>query len=296
MTGETVERAVRNGIDDGDVVYFGGFGHLTPTALGHEIVRQGVRDLTAVRLVVDDFFDQLVAAGCVSRAVFAWTGGASLERAWRTGDPVPVELSEYTHFSLLARLHAGARGMPFIPVRTLLGTDLTDHNDAVRTVEDPYTGGSIPVVPPLTPDVALLHGQRGDEDGNIQTWGLVGAAADAAAAADTVIVTVEERVGRETITRDPNRTTVPASEVDYVIEVPYGAYPTYVQGYYESDERWFGWKGIAPEQEQAEAWLDEWVHDIADHTAFLQKVGIERLLGVRSRTSPAVPVSMGEYG
>ena len=115
MTEETVVRAVQDGINDGDMEYLGGFGYLAPTALGYEVVRQEVRDLTAVRLVVDDFFDQLAAAGCISEAVFAWTGWASLERKWRTGEPVAVELAEYTHFRLLARLHAGVRGMRSSP-------------------------------------------------------------------------------------------------------------------------------------------------------------------------------------
>lgn len=277
--------AVSRAVDDGDSVYLAGFGHLVPYALGHELIRQGCRDLTLVRPVVIHLADQIVAAGCTSKVVFSWLGGPATERA--LADGLPFE--EYSHYGTVARLSAGARNLPFVPLRSYVGSDLPAHNDRIRTVESPYDGEEIPVLPPLSPDVALVHAQRADPAGNAHVLGLSGDVRDAAFAADTVVLGVEEVVDPAVINADPARTVVPAAEVDYLVEEPFGAHPAYVHGYYDTDRDLFDWPETAATSAGAEEWLEEWVYGL-DRRAYLERVGVDRLLGLRpaARTVDAV--------
>lgn len=278
MTVTDTQTAIQSGLSNGDHVYMAGFGHLVPYALGHEIIRQNLSDLTITKPIVDTLLDQMVAAGCVSKVLFSWTGGTCLERAWRAGE---VEIEEYTHYGTIARIHAGARNIPHIPVRTFTGSDLLSHNDKISMIEDPYTGERIPILPPLNPDVTILHAHRADQAGNIQIQGLNTDVRDAAYAADTVIATVEELVSRETIQSNPNLTVVPGSEIDYLSEEPFGAHPSYVQDYYDSDRGVFEWREIAESEADVADWLDEWVYSLPDREAYIKKVGAERLLAIR---------------
>lgn len=295
MTLVDTETAVAEALSDGDSLYIAGFGHLIPHAIGHEIIRQGPRDLAVTRPVLANLFDQLIAAGCVSTVATSYTAGPSFDRAWTEGIPTAVELEEYTHFGTVALVHAGARNMPFVPVRTFAGSDLVEKNDKIRYVESPYDGERVPVLPPLFPDVTILHAQRADEDGNVQIWGLETDVRDAAFAADTVIASVEEVVAPETIRRDPNRTVVPASEVDYVTEEPFGAHPGYVQGYYGNDRSYSDYRERAVTREGAEAWLDEWVYGLADRAEYVEKVGMDHLRSLAPAERPTGSVDLGRY-
>ncbi|MFP4625573.1 MAG: CoA-transferase [Natronomonas sp.] len=277
MTLTDAMSAIANGLADGDELYLAGFGHLVPFALAHEIIRQDVRDLVVTKPIVDTLLDQLVCAGCVSKARFSWTHGTCFERAWRAGD---LEIEEYTHYGTIALVHAGARNLPYLPVRSFAGSDLVDHNDELRFVEDPYDGELLPTVPSLQPDVTVLHGCRADRAGNVQIRGLSTDVRDAAYAAETVIASVEEIVDRETIKRDPNLTVVPETEVDYLVEEPYGAHPSYAQGYYDIDREVFEWMELAESDERAKAWLDEWVYGVADRSEYVEKLGQEYFTGI----------------
>ena len=297
-----MDEAIDRAVSDGDSVYLAGFTHLIPFAAGHEIVRQGYEDLHLIRATPDLIYDQLIAAGVASRVTFSWAGNPGVgslrafRRAVEDGVPNPVEIDEYTHFGLTARLAAGARGLPFMPVRTFAGSDLPDHNENIRTVENPFGDDEIHAVPPLEPDVAVVRAQRSDADGNAHVWGIQGEIPEVALAADTVVLSVEEVVDERTIRSDPNRTVVPGSAVDYVVEEPYGSHPSYAQGYYDRDnETYLEWNEISESQARIEKWLDEWVYGVADRRAYLEKLDAERLLDLEPTTEYATPIDMGGY-
>jgi glutaconate CoA-transferase, subunit A len=297
-----METAIEQAVSDGDSVYLAGFTHLIPFAAGHEIIRQGYADLHLIRATPDLIYDQLIAAGVASRVTFSWAGNPGVgslrafRRAVEDGVPNAIELEEYTHFGLTARLAAGARGLPFMPVRTFAGSDLPDHNENIRRVEDPFGGDDIYAVPPLCPDVAVVRAQRSDASGNAHVWGIQGEIPEAALAADTVILSVEEIVDERVIRSDPNRTVVPGSAVDYVVEEPYGSHPSYAQGCYDRDnEAYLEWDEISESQAGIEAWLDEWVYGVPDRQAYLERLESERLLALEPSTEYATPIDMGGY-
>lgn len=291
-----MESAVAGAVADGRTVYLAGFTHLIPFAAGHEIIRQGFRDLTVARATPDLVYDQMIAAGCVSRVVFSFAGSRGFRRAVTEGVPNQIELEEYTHFGMVARLAAGAYDLPFMPVRTFVGSDLVGVTAGIETVASPYGGEEIPVVPPLTPDVTVVHVPRAGRDGSAQVWGIVGEVRDAAFAADTVIVSAEEVVAEDVIRSDPNRTVIPGSIVDFLVEEPYGAHPSYVQGYYDRDRAVYrGWDEVAVTHERLSAWLDEWVYGVADRREYLEKLGVDRLLELQPATNYATPIDMGGY-
>ncbi|MWG33400.1 CoA transferase subunit A [Halomarina oriensis] len=298
----TTADAVSSAIDDGDTVYLAGFTHLIPFASGHEMIRAGLRDLHLVRATPDLVYDQLVAAGCASKVTFSWAGNPGVgslqafRRAVEDGVPNEIEIEEYSHYGLTARLAAGARALPFMPVRTYAGSDLPAHNDNIRRVEDPFGGGELHAVPPLTPDVAVVRAQRADENGNAHLWGISGEIADAAMAAETVVLSVEELVDESVIRSDPNRTTLTNRDVDYVVEEPYGSHPSYAQGYYDRDnDAYLEWAEASASHESVEAWLDEWVYGVDSRREYLERLGADRLLDLQPSTAYTTPANMGRY-
>lgn len=295
--------AVSDAVDDGQSVYLGGFTHLIPFAAGHEIIRQGYRDLTLIRATPDLIYDQMVAAGCASELVFSWAGNPGVgslrafRRAIEDGVPNDVSIEEYSHFGLIARLAAGAQNLPFLPLRTFVGSDYPEHVDAIRMVENPYGDGEeIPVVPPLRPDVAIVRAQRADVEGSAQLWGIVGEMVEAAFAAETVILSVEEIVDGEVIRSDPNRTLIPSTVVDYVVEEPYGSHPSYAQGYYDRDnDAYLEWDELTETHESIEAWLEEWVYGVDDRKEYVEQMEAERIVELQPKSGYAVPIDMGVY-
>ncbi len=207
--------AIAAHVRDGDTLVIEGFTHLICFAAGHEIIRQRRRDLTLCRLTPDLIYDQMIAAGCARKLVFSWAGnpGAGSLHAFRRsvegkGGP-PLEIEEYSHFGMVARLSAGAARLPFWTMRNYMGTDLPAVNPRIRTVICPYTGETLATVPALNPDVTIVHAQRADDEGNTQIWGLLGVQKEAAFASKRVIVVVEELVDQSVIRADPNRTIIP---------------------------------------------------------------------------------------
>jgi glutaconate CoA-transferase subunit A len=285
----TMRDAVARLVEDGDAVLAEGFTHLIPFAAGHEIIRQRKKDLTLCRLTPDLIYDQMVAAGVAKKLVFSWTGNPGvgslhgIRRAVEKGIPRPLEIEEYSHFGLATRIKAGASGLPFLPLRTYHGTDLPKVNPRIQPIQCPFTGEALYAVPALNPDVAILHAQRADASGNTQVWGLTGVQKEAAFAAKKVMVVVEEVVSEETIRADPNRTMVPGVIVDAVVEEPYGAHPSFVQGYYDRDNDFYvAWEDIGRTEEGMKAYLDEWVYGVEDRKEYLRKLGAS----VRERLAP----------
>lgn len=295
----TLAAAIRDHVHDGDVVYLAGFTHLIPFAAGHEIIRQRRRDLVLCRATPDLVYDQMVAAGVARKVVFSWAGNPgvgllpALRRAVEAGT---LEVEEHTHFGLVCRLRAGATGLPFYPLLSGPGSDLVAANPLHRAVECPYTGRKVPVVPALCPDVAIVHVQRADADGNAQVWGIVGEQRDAAFAARRVILTAEEIVPPEVLRDDPNRTLIPGFVVSAVAEVPWGAHPSYAQGYYDRDRAFYlEWDGIARDPDRLRAWLDTWVYGVGDRAAYVERWGLDRLEALRPGPRWSSPVNYGAY-
>ncbi len=272
---EAIARFVR----DGDTVVIEGFTHLICFAAGHEIIRQGRRDLTLARLTPDLIYDQMIAAGCARKLVFSWAGnpGVGSLHAFRRAiegreTERRLEIEEYSHFGMVARFSAGAARLPFWPLRNYMGTDLAKANPRIKTVACPYTGEALATVPALNPGVTIVHAQRADAAGNTQMWGLVGVQKEAAFASERVIVVSEELVDEDVIRSDPNRTVIPSLIVSAVVVEPWGAHPSYAQGYYDRDNDFYvAWESISRDPSRLQRYLDEFVHGVPDRAAYVER-------------------------
>jgi glutaconate CoA-transferase, subunit A len=276
--------AIAMHVHDGDTVLIEGFTHLICFAAGHEIIRQGRRNLTLCRLTPDLIYDQMIAAGCARKLVFSWAGnpGAGSLHAFRRaveGKGARLELEEYSHFGMVARLSAGAARLPFWTMRNYMGTDLPAANSMIRSVSCPYTGETLATVPALNPDVTIVHAQRSDAEGNAQIWGLLGVQKEAAFASSRVIVVVEELVDQADIRSDPNRTIIPGLIVDAVVVEPWGAHPSYAQGYYDRDNEFYiAWEAISRDPAALSQYLDDFVHSVSSRAEYVERNGgFERL-------------------
>jgi glutaconate CoA-transferase subunit A len=290
-------------VRDGDTVSIEGVTHLICFAAGHEIIRQKKRDLTLARLTPDVIYDQMVAGGVARKLIFSWLGNPgvgglnAIRRRIEDADPAPLEVEEYSHFGMVGRYMAGAANLPFYPLRSYFETDLPVANPLIRPIESPYGDGTVYAVPPLKPDVTIIHAQRADLHGNTQVWGLLGCQKEAAFAAERVIVVVEELVDEAVVRADPNRTIIPGLIVDAVVVEPWGAHPSYVQGAYDRDNRFYlDWDPISRDEAAVQAWLQEWVHDLDGRAAYLDKLGPERIASLRpSGSAPSGSVDYGQY-
>jgi glutaconate CoA-transferase subunit A len=297
-----MREAVAELVRDGDSVAIEGFTHLICFAAGHEIIRQGRRDLELIRMTPDLVYDQMIAAGCARKLVFGWLGNpgvGSLHAIRRVteGPEASLEIEEYSHFGMVGRYTAGAANMPFYPLRSYAGTDMPTANPRIAPVTSPYGDETVFVVPPLNPDVTIVHAQRADAAGDTQVWGLVGSQKEAAFAAERVIVVVEELVDEAVVRADPNRTVIPGHIVDAVVVEPFGAHPSYAQGHYDRDNTFYDeWDEVSREPERLDAWLHEFVHGVADRAQYMEKLGP----AVRERIRPsgralAGPIDYGQY-
>jgi glutaconate CoA-transferase subunit A len=256
--------AVADHVHDGDVVALEGFTHLIPHAAGHEIIRQGRRDLTIVRMTPDIVYDQLIGMGCARKLVFSWGGNpgvGSLHRfrdAVENGWPRPLELEEHSHAGMANRYVAGASGLPFAVLRGYAGTDLPGHTANVATVACPFTGEELTAVAALRPDVTIIHAQRADRAGTVQLWGITGVQKEAVLAADRAIVTVEEVV--DELDGRPGAVVLPSWVVTAVAEVPGGAAPSYAHGYSARDNAAYAaWDGISRDRDRFRQWMQDHV-------------------------------------
>jgi glutaconate CoA-transferase subunit A len=257
---------------------------MIPFAATHEILRQGVGELDLVGPVSDICFDQLIGAGLARRVTAAWVGNVMMgsayayRRAAEQGVPRPIEIVEFSNFTLALALHAAAIGAPFIPTRSALGSGIIERNPYLEAIENPVGGGPVLAVKPLVVDVAIIHAQRADTHGNAVMWGSLGITADAARAARAVIVTAEEIVPPEELRRDPNRVVVPGICVAAVCEARWGAHPSPAQGFYRRDhEAYASYHRETKTAEGYAAWRREWVDGVADLTAYVAKLGNERV-------------------
>ncbi len=295
----TLSKAVAEFVEDGDTVYAAGFTHLIPYAAGHEIIRQKRRDLVLARATPDLIYDQMVAAGCARKIIFSYIGnpGVGSLRIIRSEiESGRLEIEEYSHFSMISRLQAGASGLPFIPMNQNAAEDLEHANPQYKRIKDPYGGKDVVVVPALNPDVAIVHVQRADQFGNSQIWGILGEQKEAAFAAEKVIITAEEIVDEEVIRSDPNRTLIPGFIVDAVCHVPYCAHPSYTQGYYDRDNSFYlQWDKISESPEEVKRYMDEWVYGIPGRETYWKKLGPELHEKLKVKDRFSAPVNYGAY-
>ena len=299
----TMQEAVRALVHDGDTVAIEGFTHLINFAAGHEIIRQRRRDLTLARMTPDVIYDQMIGAGVASKLIFSWMGNPgvgnlhAVRRRIEHADPEPLEIEEYSHFGMVSRYMAGAANLPFFPIRSYYESDIPKVNPKIVPMTSPYEDATeVYVVPALQPDVAIVSAQRADAEGDTQIWGLLGCQKEVAFAAKRVIVVVEEIVEEETIRRDPNRTLIPGAIVDAVVEEPFGCHPSFAQGYYDRDNRFYlEWDAIAKDPETLAAWLDEWVYGLENHAAYVEKFGDAYWDALRPEEALSGEVDYGRY-
>ncbi len=252
--------AVANLVANGDTVALEGFTHLIPVAAGHELIRQGRRDLTLVRMTPDIIYDQMIGAGCVSKLVFSWGGNPGVGSLHRFRDavehhwPRPLVLDEHSHAGMANRYVAGASGLPFAVLRGYAGTDLIEQTGTIARITCPFTGEGLTAVPALNPDVAIVHAQRADTHGNVQLWGITGVQKEAVLASTRSVVTVEEIV--DELERVPGDVILPSWSVTAVAEAPGGAKPSYAHGYYERDNLAYQqWDAVSRDRNTFTEWL-----------------------------------------
>ena len=296
---QSLSEAIARYVHDGDTVYAAGFTHLIPFAAGHEIIRQGRKDLVLARATPDLIYDQMVAAGCARKVIFSYMGNpgvGSLRIVRAEVEAGKLEWEEYSHFGMISRLQAGATGVPFMPMNPTAAHDLERANPQHRTVTDPYSGREVVVVPALNPDVAIVHVQRADAEGNAHIWGIIGEQKEAAFASRYVILTAEEIVDASVIRSDPNRTLIPGFIVDAVCHVPYCAHPSYTQGYYDRDNAFYlQWDEISKTAQGVQDYLQEWVYGVKDRGEYWAKLGAKLHEKLKVGSRPSAVVEYGDY-
>ncbi|HEU4916468.1 MAG TPA: CoA-transferase [Acidimicrobiia bacterium] len=273
----TLRDAIATHVADGATVAMEGFTHLIPFAAGHEIIRQGQSDLTLVRMTPDVIYDQMIGVGSARKLVFSWGGNpgvGSLHRfrdAVEHGHPHPLELEEHSHAGMAARYTAGASGLPFAILRGYVGTDLAKHAD-MATIACPFTGEELAAVPALSPDITIIHAQQADRSGNVGMWGITGVQKEAALAATTTIVTVEEVVD-ELTPRGPNHVVLPSWTLAAIAPVPGGAHPSYAMGYSRRDNAFYTrWDRISRDRDVFRDWVEEHILGTEDHASYMESI------------------------
>ncbi len=294
--------AIAQYVPDGSSVAIGlALEPLIPFAAGHEIIRQQRRNLTLIGPISDILFDQLIGAGCVEKIKAAWIGNVSeglahcYRRAIEQSIPHTMVTEEHSNFTIGLALLAASLGVPYIPTRSLLGSDIPRQNPTFRQQQSPLDGSPLLLVPAVQPDVTIIHVQRSDEEGNAHLWGSVGVSEEAMLAARDVILVSEEIVSRDVILSDPNRVLGPSFKVRAVVHEPWGAHPSAVSGHYNRDHPYYHEYHVQTRTEEGfQEWLNEWVLTVPDRVAYVAKLGEERLrsLGVKEHRY-AAPVDYG---
>jgi len=297
-----MREAVARFVPDGASICMGAaLEALIPFAAGHELIRQRRRDLTLIGPISDILFDQLIGAGCVRRVIAAWVGnvsaglGHNYRRAVEQQIPAPLEVLDHSNLTIAFALHAAALGVPYLPARSLLGTDLPRSNATFKEAADPWSGAPLLLVPAIVPDVAILHVQRADEEGHAHVWGTLGVTRPAAFAARQVILVAEEIRPSERILSDPGLVLAPALKIAAVVHQPFGALPSPVQGCYGRHHDFFHrYHDESRTVDGFQKWLAHWVHDVPDWTGFLSRLEAGVLEGLRvKRPQLSEPLDYG---
>lgn len=274
----TLREAVAELVNDGDAVALEGFTHLIPTAAAHEIIRQGKKDLTLIRMTPDLIYDQMIGMGCASKLIFSWGGNPGVGSLHRFRDAVEndwprhLEIEEHSHAGMANRYVAGASNLPFAVLRGYIGTDFPKMTSTIALVECPFTGEELMAVPALNPDVALIHAQQADQQGNVAIWGITGIQKETVLSAKRAIVTVEEMV--EEFEPHHSQVVLPSVAVDAVAVAPGGAHPSYAHGYYARDNTFYeDWDPISRDRKTFRGWMEEHVLGVEDFAEHLESIG-----------------------
>lgn len=268
--------------------------HAIPFAVGHELLRQEIDDLTLIGPISDLLFDQLVGGGAVSKIRAAWVGNVSAGTGYRFREAVEessIEIENHSNFSIALALKAGAMGVPYLPTRSLLGSDIFEESDLFIEERDPFSDERIALVPAITPDWAIVHAQRASPDGDVHLWGNTGIVEPAVGAAENVLVTAEEIVEPDVIKSDPSRVAITREQVTAVAECPMGAHPSPLAGYYNRDNEYYlEYHQQTKTQEDFGEWADEWVYGVSDRAEYEEQVDADL-----SITEPTVAAEV-RYG
>ena len=299
---KSLHEAIATDVQDGMSVAMGcGLESLIPFAASYEIIRQRKTDLTLICPISDMQFDQLIGAGCVKKLIASWVGnvaaglGHNYRRAAEAGIPRPIEIEEHSNFTIGLGLQAAAGGLPFLPTKTVKGSDFAN-GEQFKRVSCPFTGEELMAVRAIRPDVAILHVQRADKEGNAHVWGNFGVMREAALAAKKVILTCEEIIDHEVILSDPNRTLIPGFVVSSVVHEPFGAHPSPTQGYSRRDDDfYFEYHKATRTREGFEQWLQEYVLGVKDHRSFLNLLGSERIAKLKPQGNLFAPAVSFNY-
>ena len=297
----SLAEAIRRFVPDGASVVMGTcLESMIPFAAGHELIRQRKRDLTLMGPISDILFDQLIGAGCVARIQAAWVGnvsaglGHAYRRAAEQGIPRPIVVEDYTNYSISLALLAGAHGLPYIPCRSGIGTDVVKNHPGFLESTSPFDGEQVLLVRARRPDIAIVAVQRADAEGNAHLWGNLGITEEAGLAAGRIILLAEEIVEQRDILSDPNRVLFPAFLVSAVVHCPGACHPSPVQGCYRRDHEFYAeYHRETRTVDGMAEWLERWVHAVADHAAYLERLGQERWEALR-RLQPA-PAAAVDY-
>tara|TARA_Y100000590_G_scaffold452259_1_gene595112 strand:+ start:96092 stop:96976 length:885 start_codon:yes stop_codon:yes gene_type:complete len=276
-----LKNVIKTNISQDDVIFIGGFGHLIPFYLTHELIRQKKNNVTICRSGADILFDQLIAANIVRKVIFGYIGNPSVglshafNRAYKSKT---IEIEEWTNYSMILRLHAARMGISFIPSKILQIGDIPDNIGPLKEILCPYTGASYSAIPSLKPDVALIHAQYADKYGNIQMWGVDGDTIEGAFASEKVIVSVEKIIDNKQIKENPERTVIPAHRVTAVVELPWGAYPSYVSGFYSRDDQhYIDYDVISRDEDKLTEYINHWINGIDDIEVYKSRIGYEKI-------------------
>ncbi len=277
----TLQDSIKYGVRNGDTIFIGGFGHSIPFYLAHELIRQNIGDLTICRSGADILFDQLIASNIVKKVIFGYVGNPtvglshSFSRAYKKKS---IEIEEWTNQSIILRLHAARMGISFIPSKILQIGDRPSNIAYLKQIICPYTKNKFSAIPALKPDVALIHAQCADKHGNVQMWGIDGDTIEGALASDRIIVSVEKIISNSKIKETPEKTVIPSHRVSNIIELPWGAYPSYVTGYYSRDDNhYIDYDAISRDEEKLSTFLKKWVHDVSDIAIYKKLIGSNKI-------------------
>jgi len=294
--------AIAQEVEDGMSIAMGcGLESLIPFAASYEIIRQKKNNLTLIAPISDMQFDQLIGAGCAKKIIASWVGnvaaglGHNYRRAAEAGIPRPIEIEEHSNFTIGLGLQAAATGLSFLPTKTVRGSDFRSENQ-FASVRCPFTNEELLAVRAIKPDLAILHVQRADREGNAHAWGNFGVMREAGLAAKRVILTCEEIVDHDVILSDPNRNVIPGFVVTSVVHEPFGSHPSPTQGYTRRDDNfYFEYHKETRSREGFEQWLQKWVLDVKDHRGFLELLGKERMERLRPQGNLFAPTVSFNY-
>ncbi len=294
--------AIAQEVEDGMSIAMGcGLESLIPFAASYEIIRQKKNNLTLIAPISDMQFDQLIGAGCAKKIIASWVGnvaaglGHNYRRAAEAGIPRPIEIEEHSNFTIGLGLQAAATGLSFLPTKTVRGSDFRSENQ-FASVRCPFTNEELLAVRAIKPDLAILHVQRADREGNAHAWGNFGVMREAGLAAKRVILTCEEIVDHDVILSDPNRNVIPGFVVTSVVHEPFGSHPSPTQGYTRRDDNfYFEYHKETRSREGFEQWLQKWVLDVKDHRGFLELLGKERMERLRPQGNLFAPAVSFNY-